>query len=96
MQLRGVTFEWKDPSRFSEGEQIGFLAQETMNILPEVVNTEGEYLSMQYAPITALLVEAVKELKKENEELKAKLSRMDELEARIEVLNSMIMTAGSK
>ena len=96
MGLRGVTFEWKDPDKFSMGEQIGFLAQETMNTLPEVVNTKGEYYSMQYAPITALLVEAVKELKKENDELRSELSRIDELETQIEALKTLVMAAGSK
>ena len=96
LALRGVNFEWDDPSRSEEGEQIGFIAQEAINVLPEIVNTESEYYSMQYAPITALLVEAIKELKKDNDDLKEKLSRIDELEARIEELKLMMISAGNK
>lgn len=69
--LRGVQFEWKDTENHPEGRQIGFIAQEAIDIVPEVIDKKGEFYSMQYAPLTALLVEAVKELKAENEALKA-------------------------
>ena len=66
-KLRGVQFEWKDTASHPEGKQIGFIAQEAQEIIPEVVDEKGEHLSMQYAPITALLVEAIKELKAKND-----------------------------
>ncbi|MDY0016492.1 MAG: tail fiber domain-containing protein [Candidatus Delongbacteria bacterium] len=62
--LRGVYYEWNDPDTHEKGRRIGFIAQETSKVLPEVVDESGEYFSMQYAPITALLVEAVKEQQK--------------------------------
>ena len=70
MKLRGVEFEWKDKKDHSEGRQLGFIAQESEDIIPEVVDFEGEYYAMQYAPITAILTEAIKELKIENDKLK--------------------------
>lgn len=70
MKLRGVSFEWKDSENYPEGKQIGFIAQEAEDVVPEVISKEGEFYSMQYAPLTALLVEAVKALKAENDELK--------------------------
>jgi hypothetical protein len=51
---------------------------------------------MQYAPVTALLVEAIKELKKENEELKVKVKKIDELQEQIETLKALVLPAGSK
>ncbi len=75
-KLRGVQFEWKDTNNHPEGKQIGFVAQEAKSIMPEVVSKKGEHLSMQYGPITALLVEAIKELKSENEQLKEKLTSL--------------------
>ncbi len=69
--LRGVSFEWKDTENHPEGKQIGFIAQESKDIVPEVIDKKGEYYSMQYAPLTALLVEAVKEMKTELDDLKA-------------------------
>jgi len=51
---------------------MGFIAQEAVDIISEVVEKKGDdSYSMQYAPVTALLVEAIKELKAENEVLKA-------------------------
>ena len=73
-QLRGVEFEWNETDNHPQGKQIGFIGQETETVVPEVVDViDGNY-SMQYAPLTALLVEAVKELKTENETLKQKLT----------------------
>ena len=50
------------------------LSQEELNeILPEVVlkNEEGDPDSVSYGRITAVLIEAIKDLKKEIEELKS-------------------------
>jgi hypothetical protein len=67
MRLRGVTYEWKDTEKHEKGRKMGFIAQEAVGIIPEVVdrNEENDHYSMQYSSITALLVEAVKELKDE-------------------------------
>jgi len=64
MQLRGVNFEWKDKDAMEEGTKMGFIAQEAVSIIPEVVDHTGGKYSMQYAPITALLVEGMKEQQK--------------------------------
>lgn len=79
LRMRGVNFEWTDKQLGGEGSQMGFIAQEAMEVIPEVVNTEGEYYSMQYAPVTALLVEAIKEQQKEIEILKEKNSTVNDL-----------------
>ncbi len=79
--LRGINFEWKDKEKFGEGLQMGFVAQEVEKVIPEVVDTKGEYYTMQYAPVTALLVEAVKKLSKQNEEL---MNRIEKLEQRLD------------
>jgi len=92
--LRGVQFEWIETKNHPKGKQIGFIGQESEKVIPEVVQVKNGYYSMQYAPITAVLVEAVKEmksekdkeienLKKENESLKQILS---DLIKRVEVL----------
>jgi hypothetical protein len=70
--LRGVNFEWKDQSKYSQGLQMGFIAQEVEQVVPEVVDPSGDHYTMQYAPLTALLVEAVKELSARNKELSKK------------------------
>jgi hypothetical protein len=51
------------------GRQVGFLAQDVEQVLPEAVKTMNDgYKAVDYSRLTALLVEAVKELKAENEE----------------------------
>ena len=65
---------------FSEEEQIGFVAQEIEDIIPQIVMKGSDgYYSVDYGRLTPLLVEAIKELKAENEELK---NRIEALESR--------------
>ena len=88
MSLRGVNFYWKDSKKRGEELQMGFIAQEFKLIIPEVVKKNSEYYSMQYAPITAVLVEAVKEQQKIIENLE---SRLIELEKKNETLNAEVI-----
>ncbi|AIX32466.1 baseplate wedge initiator [Synechococcus phage ACG-2014f] len=66
LDLRGVTFNWKN----GEGSSAGVLAQEVQMVLPEIVKGDVGNMSVQYNGIIALLVQAVKELSSEVEELK--------------------------
>jgi len=86
LELRGVNFKWKDESKMGSKVQMGFIAQEAEKVIPEVVDNKNDTYTMQYAPVTALLVEAVKEqqkqiedLKSENQELKERLIKIEEL-----------------
>ena len=65
-RMQGVRYTRKD--RPETGYHIGFIAQELNKDLPEAVKVpaeEGEMWSVNYGVITALLVEAIKELKEE-------------------------------
>ena len=77
LQLRGVNFTWKSEPQM--GNRIGFIAQEVEKILPEMVftNPVDGYKGVNYAEISAVLVEAVKELKAENDKLKNQLLEMN-------------------
>jgi len=71
IKLKGVSY-----NKIETGiKEIGFIAEEVNETLPELVlkNTEGEIESVAYGRISVIIVEAIKELKKEIEELKAKL-----------------------
>ncbi|PIW95395.1 MAG: hypothetical protein COZ85_00215 [Candidatus Moranbacteria bacterium CG_4_8_14_3_um_filter_34_16] len=77
-QLKGVSFSWKDGGKKS----MGFLAQEVEKVFPELVSLEKEedpnsYKSVEYANLTAPLVEAVKELKKRDETNKQKITELE-------------------
>ena len=68
--LRGVEFN----KIGKQNKSIGVIAQEIEKILPEVVHTDDEGMkSVAYGNITGLLIEAVKELSKEVEELKKQI-----------------------
>ena len=61
--MRGVSFD-KDDKKGS-----GVIAQELEKIAPELVNEGSEYLGVAYGNLSGYLIEAIKELKQEIEEL---------------------------
>ena len=82
-KLDGVEFDWTDEyiQRESNGKgednyffrkhDVGLIAQQVESVLPEVVATRDDgYLAIKYEKIVPLLVECIKELKKEINELK--------------------------
>ena len=61
-RLKGVYFDWRGAA--GEGRDIGFIAEEVGEVLPEVVSYEedgGNAISMSYDKIVPLLVEAFNE-----------------------------------
>ena len=72
MKLQGVTFDWKkSDSELNIKEDIGFIAQDVQKVIPELVReNEDGMLSMRHQGIAPILLEAIKELKAEIEELK--------------------------
>ena len=71
--LRGVTYRMLEDE--THAEKVGVIAQEVEEILPQVVLTSDDEMqtkSVDYGKLCAVLIEAVKELKKEVEELKGK------------------------
>ena len=69
-KLRGVSYKWKENNKPS----IGVIAQEVEQIIPELVHTSEhdgkEVKSVDYGKMVGVLIEAIKELKAEVEELK--------------------------
>jgi len=63
-QLRGVTYNWTENP--NGDTRIGFIAQEVNSVVPELTftnpNSPENYMGVHYDNVTALLVEAVKEL----------------------------------
>ena len=75
-QISGVEFDWNNNQEIHEGHDIGVIAQEIEEVLPEVVATrENGYKAVKYDRIVALLIEAIKEQQKEIEELKNKFEQ---------------------
>jgi len=57
-QLRGVRFEWRDTG----AKDIGFIAQEIVDVIPEAVVARAGELYVAYDKVVPLLVETVKTL----------------------------------
>jgi hypothetical protein len=90
-RLTGVRFDWKDAHEGAA--DIGFIAEEVGEVLPEIVTYSADGTraeAMDYARVTPLLVEAVKELDAQS---RAKEARIAELEARLERLEAMLEVA---
>jgi hypothetical protein len=95
-KINGVYFNWNETAKELNDKdttvrEVGFIAQEVKEVLPEIVKRAGfdtimdesitdrvefksksgeEYLTIQYEKVVPLLVECIKELQKEIEELK--------------------------
>jgi len=76
--IRGVEFDWNDKSpgwARERGHDVGVIAQEVEKVLPEVVvKRKSGYLGVDYKRLIPLLVESIKELKQEVENLKKKVN----------------------
>jgi hypothetical protein len=72
-KIGGYTFVWNDKQSTYKGKDIGVVAQEIQEIMPEIVATRANgYLGVKYEKIVPLLIESIKELKKEVEDIKQK------------------------
>jgi hypothetical protein len=75
LRLRGVSYDWKADDK----HDIGLIAEEVGQIVPEVVTYEDNGIdakSVDYARLTALLIEAVKEQQKTIDELKSEVGEL--------------------
>jgi hypothetical protein len=82
-RIRGVSFEWNELyeslGRASGHREIGVIAQEVEAVFPELVTTWGEddYRAVEYGSMTGVLIEAIKELKAENEALRRRIGALE-------------------
>ena len=88
LRLRGVSFDWRQSEfptvNFNKGRQVGFIAQELAEVLPEVVTKDEQGYRVAYSSVVPVLAEAIKEqqqtiaqLKQENAKLKARIADTD-------------------
>jgi len=94
LALQGVTFNWNktvNPAmNLDDRNHLGFIAQDVELVLPQAVSTANDAMqtkSLAYGDIVPVLAEAIKELKAENDTLKAQnadiLQRLAALEAKL-------------
>jgi glutaredoxin len=70
LSISGNIFDW-DKKSGKTGSEAGVIAQEIQKVLPQaVVTRDNGYLAVKYDQIIPLLIEAIKDLKEEINELK--------------------------
>ena len=76
-KINGVYYNWtfeaqEKHKHFGKEKEVGVIAQDVEEVLPEIVQTRDDGTkAVKYERLCALLIESVKELKKEIEELKS-------------------------
>jgi trimeric autotransporter adhesin len=94
-QMNGVYYDWNFEELPEEGvdnrRQIGLVAQEVEEVLPELVFTDEDgYKSVDYSKLTAVLVQAFKEQQLEIEQLKSEKEKYAALEEKIILLEEKL------
>ena len=71
--IRGVEFDWNEKQNLHSGHDVGVIAQDIEAVLPELVETrDNGFKAVKYEKLTAVLIEAVKELSARVKELENK------------------------
>jgi hypothetical protein len=72
LKLEGVSYNKKSNGQ----KELGLIADDVLDVIPEVVSSkDGKAEALHYSRLTAVLVEAVKELTNKVESLEAQLQR---------------------
>ena len=91
LALQPVVFNYKVDNPLdlpSDDEEIGLIAQEVREIFPEAVTVKQDgYLDFNMHPIIVAYVNAIKELKTENDDLQ---EQVNELESRLAAIEKML------
>ena len=82
--LQPVHYFWRAsefPDRhFGNSRNYGLIAQDVEQVLPELVETDSDgYKAVDYSKLPLLTLQAVKELKDENDALKARVAELERL-----------------
>lgn len=90
-QINGYYFNWKEG--LDTKKQVGVIAQEVENILPEIISKDNAGLkSLDYGKLVPLLVEAIKEQQKTIVEL---TEEMEEIKREFKLRNSVAMATSN-
>jgi hypothetical protein len=76
-KISGNSFDWnEDKQNIYKGKDYGVIAQEIEKVLPELVVTrESGYKAVKYEKLVSLLIEGIKELSSEVNQLKEKINK---------------------
>lgn len=95
-KLRAVSYKLKS----SDETQLGFIAQEVLEVIPEVVNipdTEDGFYSVNYSELVPLLVKSIQDqnitieqLLVENKLIREELNKIETIQAEMKALRSQV------
>ncbi len=80
MQMRGVYYNYTTDAETAP-RKVGVIAQETYAALPELVDVpknEEDYLTVRYSEIACVLINAIKELKVQNDALATRIAQLEQ------------------
>jgi len=88
-RLQPVRFHWRvaefPAKHFGDRESLGLVAQDVEQVLPELVVSDADgYKAVNYSRLPLLTIQAVKELKAENDQLKEQNAALERRLAAIE------------
>ena len=96
LALRGVGFDWRRQDypdmNFGDARQLGFIAQELANVLPEAVSRDAQgHYTVAYSEVIPVLVEALKEQKRQADAAQQEdAARISALEQRLGEMQKMV------
>jgi endosialidase-like protein len=93
--LQPVHYFWRAsdfPDRhFGTGQTYGLIAQDVAQVLPELVATDSDgYKAIDYSKLPLLTIQAMKELKAENDTLKERVTELEPLKQRVAELERLL------
>ena len=73
-RIGGYEFDWNENQHVYRGHDVGVIAQEIEEVIPEAVkDRDGGYKGVQYDKIIPLLIEGIKELTKKTKKLEKEI-----------------------
>lgn len=100
-QIRGISYQWAqpDPAEAGHPRHIGVIAQDVERVFPELVipSGQGDYKGVNYSALTAVLLEAIKELQAKHEAAFQELRATNaQLQQRLEALEQRLPATSSQ
>ena len=101
VRLRPVHFYWRweeyPDRRFGREQSFGLIAQEVEDVMPELVaEDEKGFKAVNYSKLPVLTLQAIKELKAENDALKKEINQMRQQQSQVEMLKKAVCQLNPK
>ena len=87
VRLQPVSYNWRTDEypqlrRFGSSLTSGLIAQEVEQVFPEMVSgDEGGFKRVNYGELPYLMLQAIRELKAENDDLRERIQRLEKSSA---------------